>query len=119
VPTSGPETTFPPGTPTTFVPDADHGVLQGHLVQQVMCVTAPCPPQPSSGKVQITPPGTGGGPPTTAIRDVGPDGSFAALLAPGPFTITATTDSGKSCPTQTVTITAGQVTELTIECPLG
>jgi hypothetical protein len=122
VPTSGPVTTYPPDTPTTpttFKPDADHGVLQGHLVQQVMCVTAPCPPQPSSGKVQINSPGTNGGPPTTSIRDVGPDGDFSALLAPGPFTINATTDSGKDCPKQTVTITAGQVTELTIECPIG
>jgi hypothetical protein len=47
------------------------------------------------------------------------DGGFGALLDPGTYTVAATSSQGKSCPTQTVTITAGQVTELTIECPLG
>jgi hypothetical protein len=95
------------------VPDATHGVVQGHLVQQVMCVTAPCPPQPIAGRVQIL---SAAG--AVVTRDVDGTGAFGALLEPGSYTVQARAPDANTCPPMTVTIVAGQTTDVTIECTI-
>lgn len=126
-PSTNAPTTHPGGgtdTPATVLePDATRGVIRGRVVQQVMCVTDPCPPQPVAANVQIlsdgpSPTGPGGVsvPNTIVLREVAEGASFGALLAPGKYTLETTARRGLSCPTTTAIVTAAQVTEITIEC---
>ena len=104
--------------PARLQPDATHGALSGTTGG------SPCPRsaemcvamyQLVPATIAVMPAGGG-----TMVTTVESDGGFSVLLNPGTYTLqTKATAGDRTCADQTVTITARESTDISIDCALG